>query len=90
MKPELGNAVTSAPKAASFQPMRPRRVAAMVTPTKSSAHSRYTPPTTGSSSCAMGVPAPKRYSMHGSAKYSTKVFSPPMAGTGSTPVRVAR
>jgi hypothetical protein len=25
MKPELGNAATSAPKAASFQPMRPPR-----------------------------------------------------------------
>ncbi len=40
MKPVLGNAVTSAPKAASFQPIDPRRVSAMVAPTTSSAHSR--------------------------------------------------
>ena len=89
MKPVLGKAATSAPKAASFHPRR-RSVRATVPPTMSSAHSRYSPATAGSSSCAMGVLAPKRYSMHGSAKYSTKLFSPPMADTGSAPARVAR
>jgi hypothetical protein len=37
----------------------------------------------------MGVVAPKRYSMHGSAKYSTNVFSPPMASSGSMRRRAA-
>ena len=43
-----------------------------------------------SSSCAIGVLAPKRYSMHGSAKYSTKVLSPGMAASGSSTRRAAR
>ncbi|MNH48430.1 hypothetical protein D3C79_1122870 [compost metagenome] len=54
------------------------------------AHSRYTPKTLASSSCAMGVAAPKRYSMHGSAKYSTKLFKPPMAASGIKVRRTAR
>ena len=39
MKPVLGKAATSAPKAASFQPMR-LRVRVTVTPTMTTAHSR--------------------------------------------------
>lgn len=90
MKPVFGKAATSAPKAASFQPMRALRVSATVAPTMTSAHSTYTPATAGSSSWWMGVLAPKRYNMHGSAKYSTKALSPGMAGCGSTPRRAAR
>ena len=89
MKPVLGKAATSAPKAASFQPMR-ARVSATMPPTITRAHSTYTPATTGSSSCPMGVLEPKRNSMHGSAKNSTKAFSPGMAGCGSVPLRAAR
>ena len=87
---ELRQAATSAPMEASFQPMRALRVSATVAPTITSAHSTYTPATAGSSSWAMGVLAPKRYSMQGSAKYSTKALSPGMAGCGSTPRRAAR
>jgi len=90
MKPVLGKAATRAPKAASFQLVRGPRVASTVPATIASAHSRYTPATAGSSSCAMGVLAPKRYNMHGSAKYSTKALSPGMAGCGNTPLRAAR
>ena len=43
----------------------------------------------GEMSWASGVVEPKRYSMQGSAKYSTKVLSPGMAACGSTPRRVA-
>jgi len=39
MKPVLGKAATSAPKAASFQPMCALRVSATVAPTITSAHS---------------------------------------------------
>ena len=88
MKPELGKAATKAPKAASFQPQRVW-LKAMVPPTISRPHSKYTPAATGSISCVIGVCAPKRYSMQGSAKYSTKVLSPGMAANGSTPRRVA-
>jgi len=90
MKPVLGKAATRAPKAASFQPMRALRVSATVPATMTRAHSTYTPATAGSSSLPMGVLAPKRYSMQGSAKYSTKALSPGMAGWGSTPRRAAR
>ncbi|MNZ98720.1 hypothetical protein D3C78_1180190 [compost metagenome] len=88
MKPVLGKAATSAPKAASFQPWR-RRVSATTAPTITRPQARYTPATAGSSSCAMGVAAPKRYSMQGRAKYSTKLFKPAIAGSGSRPSRVA-
>ena len=36
----------------------------------------------------MGVCAPKRYSMQGSAKNSTKAFRPGIAACGSTPRQV--
>ena len=55
-----------------------------------SAHSRYTPATAGSRSWAIGVCAPNRYSMHGSAKYSTKVLSPLIEASGNIWARVAR
>ena len=42
MKPVLGKAATSAPKEASFQPMRPVCVTAIVKTTITTAHSRYT------------------------------------------------
>ena len=68
MKPVLGKDATRAPKDASFQPMRPRRVTAIVAPTISSAPMPQTRATGPSSSCAIGVRAPKRNSMHGRAK----------------------
>ena len=37
-----------------------------------------------SSNCASGVDAPKRYSRHGSAINSTKLFNPGMAASGGT------
>jgi len=40
MKPVLGNAATSAPNAASFQPMRWFMLTATTKPTSTSAHSR--------------------------------------------------
>ena len=89
MKPVFGKAATSAPKAASFQPMRCLRASATVAPTTISAHRPHTSATPASSSCAIGAPAPKRNSMHGSAKYSTKVFRPGMALSGSAPLRAA-
>ena len=57
----------------------------MAANTISSAHSRYTSSSAGFSSSRIGVFMPKRNSMHGSAKYSTKAFSPGMALSGSTP-----
>ena len=90
MKPVLGKAATSAPKEASFQPMRPLRVTATVNATMISAHSRYTATRLASSSCATGVFAPKRYNMQGSAKYSTKVLRPGIAACGNRPRRAAR
>jgi hypothetical protein len=60
MKPVLGKAATSAPSEASFQRMRAFMVMAMVKATITSAHTRYTPITEGSSSVVMGVVEPKR------------------------------
>ena len=40
MKPVFGNAATSAPKAASFHPMRPRRVTVTTKPTVVRAHTK--------------------------------------------------
>ena len=68
MKPVFGKAATSAPKAASFQPMRCLRASATVAATTISALAPHTSTTPASSSCAIGEPAPKRNSMHGSAK----------------------
>ena len=89
INPVLGKAATSAPNAASFQPIR-ARVSATVPPTITSAHSTYTPATAGSSNCAIGVLEPKRNNIHGSAKNSTKAFSPGMAACGNVPLRAAR
>ena len=87
MKPELGKAATSAPKAASFMdtpgPSGERRsVSAIVKPTISSALPPQMAISTGSMSCAKGMLEPKRNSMHGSAKNSTKPFNPGMADSG--------
>ena len=71
MKPVLGKAATSAPKAASFMPTRSDKDMLTVKNTISSAEHRYTPNTTGFSSSSTGVVLPKRNSMQGSAKYST-------------------
>ena len=90
MKPEFGNVATSAPNAASFHPTAPRRVVKTVKVTMIRAHASQVDATRTSSSCAIGVRAPKRYSMHGSAKYSTKLLSPPMASRGRTRAWVAR
>ena len=90
MKPVLGKAATRAPKDASFQRMRSLRLTATLNATIRLAHSKYVKNTPASSSCAIGVLAPKRNSMHGSAKNSTKPFRPGMAGKGRKPFRAAR
>ena len=90
MKPELGKAATSAPKAASFRFTRAERVNQTVPNTTSSAASVYTPSTTGLSSSPSGVVRPKRNSMAGSAKYRTKALRPGIALSGSTFWRAAR
>ncbi len=43
------------------------------------------PNTAGFTSRAIGVLAPNRYSSAGSAKYSTKLFNPAIADSGSMP-----
>jgi|GEM_PF-4679203 len=45
---------------------------------------------TGLNSCGSGVVLPKRHSMHGRAKYSTNMFSPGTASSGSRRERAAR
>ena len=89
MKPVLGKAATRAPKAASFRPMPAATDHHTVADTISSAHTMYSPSHTGLTSCANGVLAPKRNSMQGSAKKSTKMLSPVMADSGSTRWRAA-
>ena len=89
MKPEFGKAATSAPKDASFRCTRSSSVTATVKKTITSAHTTYTSSTAGLSSCSSGVFMPKRNSMHGSAKYSTKALSPGMALSGITRWRAA-
>jgi hypothetical protein len=89
MKPVFGKAATSAPKAASFQPMRALRVSSTTPATTASALAPQTSATLPSSNCAIGVPAPKRSSMHGSAKYSTKVLRPGIASSGRRRARAA-
>ncbi len=92
MKPVFGKAATSAPKAASRRstpsaPGRRAQVIPIVSDTISSALVSQTASSPGSISCSSGRLAPKRYSMHGSAKYSTKAFSPGIAAAGSMPWR---
>ena len=82
MKPVLGNAATKAPKDASFQRIRPFRLMAMLNATSTSAQNKYVKNTPASSSCAMGVSAPKRNNMQGKAKNNTKPFRPGMAAKG--------
>jgi hypothetical protein len=89
MKPVFGKAATSAPKAPSFQPMRAFRLIVTVKATITSAHSNQVKNTPASSNCAIGVVAPKRYSMQGSAKNSTKPLSPAIASSGSMRWRAA-
>ena len=89
MNPVFGKAATSAPKDASFQPMRELRLAQTTNATDTSAHSTQTEAAAASSSCATGVLAPKRYSMQGSAKYSTKELRPGIASSGSMRLRAA-
>ena len=90
MKPVLGKAATSAPRAASFQRMRGFRLAQTTPPTTASPTSSQTSSTCTSSSWAMGVLAPNRYSMAGRAKNRTKPFSPGMASSGSARRRAAK
>lgn len=90
MKPELGNAATNAAKAESrcgVPVMRPKNNTVVTTNT---AHIRYRLLITGSSNWARGVFMPKRSSMQGRAKNSTKVFNPGMAPRGSQPRWAAR
>ena len=90
MKPELGNAATSAPSAASGQ-LAPRcRASHVVAAMISTADTSHTVATIGSNNWSNGVVLPKRHSMHGSAKYSTNMFSPGTASMGSTRDRAAR
>ncbi|MCY1553654.1 hypothetical protein D9M68_901600 [compost metagenome] len=63
--------------------MRAFSVKAIVSPTTTSPHNRYRLATLASSNCAIGVVEPKRYSMQGSAKNSTKPFRPGIASSGS-------
>ena len=90
MKPELGKAATSAPMAASGQPAPSRRARQAVAPTISAPLSSHSTATTGLNSCISGVVLPKRYSMQGSAKYSTNMFRPGTASSGSRRERAAR
>ena len=55
MKPVLGNAATSAPNEASFQPMRELRLAQTTSATDARAQSSQTDAAAASSSCATGV-----------------------------------
>jgi len=89
MKPELGNAATSAPSEASFQRIRSLSEMTIAKATTVSPHSRYSAAARTSSSCAIGVVEPKRNNMHGSAKYRTKPFSPGMASSGNSRRRAA-
>ena len=84
MKPVLGKAATRAPKLASLRPTRSLRLQLITTNTMSSAAARYTASSTGLSISTMGVLAPKRNSMQGSAKYRTNALSPGMALSGNT------
>ena len=89
MKPVFGKAATSAPKAASFHPIRALGLRVTVRHTTISAHTPQTPATPASVNCPIGAPAPNRNSMHGSAKYRTKTLSPGMAASGNAPLRAA-
>ena len=89
MKPVFGNAATNAPKAPSFQPTRALRVNITTPATTTSAPRPQTSATLPSSNCPMGVPAPKRSSMQGSAKYSTKALRPGIASSGRIRARAA-
>ena len=89
MKPVLGKAATSAPKDASFQRMRAFRLMAMLNATISKAQNKYVKNTPASSNWAIGVSAPKRNNMQGSAKNSTKPFNPGMASRGKNFNRAA-
>jgi len=71
MKPVFGNAVVSAPNAASFRPTRGERVTATVPNTISIAAASHTAMTVVSINWLTGSDAPNRYSMHGRAKNST-------------------
>ncbi len=90
MKPVFGNAATSAPNAASFSCTALDKVTAIVKNTIASADTRYTASTMGLSSSPIGEFMPKRNSMQGSAKYSTKALSPGIADSGKTRCRAAR
>ncbi|MNS88818.1 hypothetical protein D3C72_1228090 [compost metagenome] len=90
MNPVLGNAVTSAPKALLFQSSPPLRENQTQPPTIKSCTSMYSSSVGIFINCANGSDEPALYSMHGSAKNSTKAFTPAMAGSGNMPRRVAR
>ena len=90
MKPVLGNAPTKAPNAASFQPNRLFNEMATTKATMTKAQNKYMKNAPASSSCAMGVLAPKRNSMQGKAKNSTKPLSPGMASKGNICRRAAQ
>ena len=89
MKPVLGNAATSAPNAASFQRMRAFMLVRTTSATTASAQARYTTSADMSSNWPTGVRAPNVNNIAGSAKYSTKEFSPEMASSGSMRRRAA-
>lgn len=71
MKPVFGKAAISAPKAESLSPRPQARLWVVVTNTTNSAAPIHNASHTGLKSCPIGVLAPKRNSMHGSAKKST-------------------
>ena len=90
MKPVLGQTTVSAPSAASFIGTASERVSAIVANTRAVAAISVMTMTTGLMICATGSDAPKRNSMHGSAKYSTKMLRPGIAASGSRRARPAR
>ena len=90
MKPELGNAATKAPMAASGQPAPRARACQAAAAMTTAPHNSHSAATAGSNRRWGGVLLPNRNSMHGSAKYSTKMFSPGTASSGSRRARAAK
>ena len=90
MKPVLGQTTVNAPSAASFIGTSSDRVSAIVANTSVTEAISVMTSTTGLITCATGSDAPNRNSMHGRAKYRTKILRPGMAASGSRRPRPAR
>ena len=90
MKPELGKLATSAPMATSGQPAPRARASQKASAITTAPQISHSAATAGLNRAVAGVVLPKRNSMHGSAKYRTKVLSPGTASSGSTRSRAAK